>query len=86
MYTLKPDAQNEILILHKDGKPLFCPFKPTLLIPGKLQNQLVMQREPCGTQCALFAKTGNKEIKQQCSTAAPFITVEEEKTTLLKKL
>ena len=53
-YTVKKDAAGEIDILHRNGKPLFCPFKPTFLTPGRLENQMQLHREPCGSWCPHF--------------------------------
>ena len=53
-YTVKKDAAGEIDILHRNGKPLFCPIKPTMLVPGRLENQMNLHREPCGSWCPFF--------------------------------
>ena len=47
--------QGELTVITRNGKPQFCPFKPTMLIPGQIQGQMIMHREPCGDWCPLFA-------------------------------
>lgn len=46
--------EGEIKILTRDGKAQFCPFKPTFLIPGQIQGQMIMHREPCADWCPHF--------------------------------
>lgn len=67
MFTLKfiPELGAEILQL--DDKTLFCPYKNSLLIPGAIQGQINIHREPCGTQCALFEKIQGAVI-QHCNS------------------
>lgn len=78
MYTLKKDVSGEVEILHREGKPLFCPLKPILLVPSNLAGQLQMHREPCGTHCPLFIKTENKTAQLFCGIG---LTVGIEETT-----
>ena len=66
MYTLKKDVSGEVTILHREGKPLFCPFKPILLVPSNISGQLQMHREPCGTHCPLFMETGRASVQLFC--------------------
>lgn len=54
-FAFKQDG--EILILTRNGKPQFCPFKPTFLIPGQIQGQMIMHREPCADWCTHFNET-----------------------------
>ena len=54
MHTLKKDVDGVIDVLHRHDKPLFCPYKPTLLVPGRLSNELQMHREPCASWCPHF--------------------------------
>ena len=68
MFTVKKDVANEIDVLHFNGRPLFCPFKPNLLVPGQLANQMGIHRENCGAWCPMFQQQGNK-LKLYCSTA-----------------
>ena len=56
MYEVKKDASGEIEILHRDGKPLFCPFKSSILIPGRISGEMQLHREPCGSWCPHFEK------------------------------
>ena len=46
--------EGELIILTRNGKPQFCPYKPTMLIPGQIQGQMIMHREPCGDWCPHF--------------------------------
>ena len=67
-YTLKKDESGQIEILQRDGIALFCPFKSSMLIPGQLQGQAILHREPCGTWCPLFTK-GENSVSLLCSPA-----------------
>jgi hypothetical protein len=64
-YNLKKDESGQIEILTLNGKTLFCPFKPTLLVPGRLANEMQLHREPCGTWCGLF-KASEKSVTLCC--------------------
>ena len=85
MHTLKKDSTGAVDILHREEKPLFCPYKSTLLVPGKLSNELQMHREPCGSWCPHFdhqPQTGNLYLT--CGRVTKPIEIKEpSKLTLL---
>lgn len=54
-HTIK--NENGIKILCRDGHPLICPFKPSLVLPGQMAGQLTIHREPCGSQCPHFTES-----------------------------
>lgn len=85
MYKIKKDKAGEIEILHREGKPLFCPFKPTLLVPGTMAGQLTMHREPCGSWCPHFDHVkveGKKHIYLTCGRVTKPIELTEPKPQL----
>ena len=73
MYTLKQVPELGAEILHLDDKALFCPYKNSLLIPGAIQGQMNIHREPCGTQCALFQKIQGAVV-QHCNSREIILT------------
>jgi len=86
MYTLKKDASGEVEILHREGKPLFCPFKPILLVPSNISGQLQMHREPCGSHCPLFNVLIDNKAALNCGTGVIILFDKTEETKPQPKL
>ena len=83
-HTIK--NENGIKILCRNGSPLICPFKPSLVLPGQMAGQLTIQREPCGSHCAHFHlfinQDQSEEVYISCGMAKDFkINSTDEPTT-----
>lgn len=58
---IKAVTAGDIEVLQRNGKVLFCPFKPTIIIPAQIAGgQSAMHREPCGSWCPHFNKAGEQ--------------------------
>jgi len=74
-HTLKKDDQNN-LILHRDGKPLYCPFQPPIIVNTKLGTQQIM-KHPCGNYCAKFENINDLAVLR-CGEVSEYIIEEDE--------
>lgn len=70
VFSTTTDQTGQIRILTRNGKPQFCPVKNLILLPGKLDGQMILHREPCGDWCPKFNKiegsTNNVEKIATC--------------------
>jgi hypothetical protein len=44
----------ELILSDLKGNPFVCPYQNAVTYPGNLQGQLIINRPPCSSACALF--------------------------------
>ena len=50
---LKPNSIVN-MIVDDNNQPLLCPDQQSIVLPGQLQGQLQIMREPCSSNCPFF--------------------------------
>lgn len=44
----------ELILADQKGAPFVCPYQNAVTVPGQLANQIMINRPPCSSACALF--------------------------------
>ena len=76
----------EFLLTDTKGNPFVCPYQNAVVVPGQLQGQLIINRPPCSSACALFLmETLNEDKIRVTKNCCPQHDVEVLDVELAKK-
>jgi hypothetical protein len=79
-FKLKPERSGSkinIIIDVDTDQPLLCPDQQSIVLPGQLQGQLQILRNPCASNCPFFF-IKNNSIDLECRTKTILINIEPE--------
>lgn len=79
-FKIKPERSGskiDIIIDVDTDQPLLCPDQQSIVLPGQLQGQLQILRNPCASNCPFFINEVNK-IELICRTRTIIIPLEQE--------
>lgn len=82
-FKRKPERSGskiDIIIDEDTDQPLLCPDQQSIVLPGQLQGQLQILRNPCASNCPFFINQINT-IELICRNRTVIIPLETEPQT-----